>query len=79
MRTYEEIIAMMRPAYDEMMAAADKVENHVDQLGREDRMTKIAQHEEDIKCHRFMGMCESIGMMYDCHWTDVYREVADYE
>ena len=79
MRTYEETIAMMRPAYDEMMKAADKYSNHVDQLGYNDRMTNIAEQEEAVKSHRFMGMCESIGFMYEKHWMDGYREVADHE
>lgn len=74
---YEETIAMMRPAYDEMMKAADKTANHVDQLGHDDRMTKIAEHEEEVKAHRFMGMCEAAGFVYGMKWIDIYHDVAD--
>lgn len=79
MKSYEEIIEAMKPAYCEMEKAIRKRKAWEEQCETGTEMHKYLQHEEDKAAMEFYGMCEATGMIYDKKAMDVFMEVANHD
>ena len=75
MKTYDESLAYMKPARNEMEIAIQKIKHCEDQCEKGTDMHKYLKHEEDKAEMEFYGMCEAVAFIYGKEPIDVFKEV----